>query len=126
MHVEEEPIYEASKAKQESSFSEAELDLQMEMQAGEWEKLKGNKRFQLRSRQGKIIAMYQTVSNRLNQLVGLYYKLVNADPHGAVTMLEELRKLRSMQEYLLQCLIWEPEGNLTKDMVPSDIWDMIK
>ena len=41
-------------------------------------------------------------------------------------MLAELRKLRLMQEILLNCLIWEPKGQLSKDMVSKDIWDLIE
>lgn len=121
------PEYEKSRYEgDESGFSESELDLDIEIRAGEWQNLKKFKRFQKRSRQGKIIAAYQAVSNRLNQPVVLYYKLVGNNPKEAVKMLAELRKLRSMQEFLLNCLMWEPKGNLSKDMVPKEIWEIIE
>ncbi len=110
----------------ESGYSEKQSDLLSEIQAGEWNSLRKFKTYQQRSRQGKIIAMYQAVSNRLNQLVGLYYKFININPKEGEKMLEELRKLRLMQEVLLNCLVWEPKGQLEKDMVPAEIWDMIK
>lgn len=122
------PEYEKNEyeAGDESGFSEKDLDLDIEIRAGEWQNLKKFKRFQQRSRQGKIIAMYQAVSNRLNQLVVLYYKFVGENPKEATKMLSELRKLRTMQEFLLNCLIWEPKGKLSKDIVPKEIWELIE
>lgn len=110
----------------ETGHSEKELDLDIEIRAGEWRKLGRFKAYQRRSRQGKIIATYQAVSNRLNQLVGMYYKFVGVNPKEAAKLLEELRKLRLTQEILLNCLVWEPKGQLKKDMVPQEVWDLIK
>lgn len=120
------PEYEKSKSEDESGFSEKEEALDIEMRAGEWQNLKKFKTYQKRSRQGKIIATYQAVSNRLNQLVALYYKLVSNNPKQGVKLLEELRKLRNIQDILLQCLVWEPKGQLDKEMVPKEVWEMIK
>src|SRR5581483_12220562 len=97
------PEYEKESSRSESEkqeannqgFSEKEMDLDIEVRAGEYQNLKKFKTFQKRSRQGKIIATYQAVSNRLNQLVALYYKLVRDNPGKATKMLDELRKLRS-------------------------------
>lgn len=110
----------------ETGFSEKQLDLDAEIQAGEWQQLRRNKTYQKRSRQGKIIATYQAVSNRLNQLVGMYYKFVGMNPREASKMLSELRKLRLIQEILLNCLVWEPAGELKKDMVPREVWELIE
>ncbi len=107
-------------------FSEKELDLDIEIKAGEWQNLKKFRTYQKRSRQGKIIATYQAVSNRLNQLIALYYKFVSGNPRQARKMLDELRRLRLIQEILMNCLIWDPKGQLKKDMVPSDVWDLIE
>jgi hypothetical protein len=120
------PEYEKDKSKDESGFSEKEEALDIEMRAGEWQNLKKFKTYQNRSRQGKIIVTYQAVSNRLNQLVALYYKLVSNNPKQGVRLLAELRKLRNIQDILLQCLVWEPKGELEKNMVPKEVWDMIK
>lgn len=112
--------------KTDTGFSEKEMDLDIEVRAGEWQNLKKFKTYQRRSRQGKIIATYQAVSNRLNQLVGMYYKFVGVNPREGEKMLKELRKLRLMQEILLNCLVWEPKGELKKDMVPLEIWELIE
>ena len=120
------PEYEKAKSKDESGFSEKEEALDIEMRAGEWQNLKKFKTYQRRSRQGKIIITYQAVSNRLNQLVGLYYKLVSKSPKQGAKLLIELKKLRLIQDILLQCLVWEPKGQLSKEMVPKEVWEMIK
>jgi len=114
------------KEKGDGGFSEKELDLDIEVRAGEWQNLKKFKTYQKRSRQGKIIATYQAVSNRLNQLVGMYYKFVGTNPKQAKKMLEELGKLRLIQEILMNCLVWDPKGQLKKDMVPKEVWDLLE
>jgi len=110
----------------DSGYSEKQADLDAEIDAGEYETLKNFKTYKRRSRQWKIIATYQAVNNRLNQMVKLYYELLRDKPKDAEKMLKELRKLRLMQDFLLQCMVWEPKGELKKDMVPKDIWDLIE
>ncbi len=100
--------------------------LEEEIKAGEWQSLKRFKTYKQRSRQGKIIATYQAISNRLNQLVGMYYKFVRDNPKQGAKMLEELRRLRLLQEILLNCLVWEPAGDLEEDMIPGELWDLIE
>jgi len=116
--------------KGDGGFSEKEMDLDIEVRAGEWQNLKKFKTYQKRSRQGKIIATYQAVSNRLNQLVALYYKFVGNNPKQAQKMLTELKKLRLIQEILLNCLVWtregEPSGKEIKGKVPQEVWDLIE
>jgi hypothetical protein len=110
----------------ESGYSEKQTDLDIEIRAGEWQTLSRFKSYQRRSRQGKIIAIYQAVSNRLNQLVSMYYSFVSKNPKEAEKMLTELRKLRLLQEILLNCMVWEPKGQLEKDMIPAELWDLIE
>jgi hypothetical protein len=110
----------------ESGYSERQTDLDIEIRAGEWQSLNRFRSYQKRSRQGKIIATYQAVSNRLNQLVSMYYSFVNKNPKEAEKMLTELRKLRLLQEILLNCMVWEPKGELNKDMIPQELWDLIE
>lgn len=108
------------------NYKESLRGLEEEIKAGEWKNLMKFKAYKRRSRQGKIIATYQAVSNRLNQLVGMYYKFVRDNPRQAVKMLEELRKLRLIQEILLNCLVWEPAGELEEDMIPGEVWELIE
>ena len=114
------------RSEDETGYSEKQLDIDAEIQAGEWQNLKRYRAYQRRSRQWKIIATYKAISNRLNQLVNMYYKLVGGNPKQGEKMLKELRKLRLMQEILLQCMVWEPKGKLDEDMVPKEVWDLIK
>lgn len=111
---------------EESGHSEKQSDLDVEIKAGEWQGLRKHPVFQKRSRQGKIIAMHAAVSNRLKQLETLYYQLVANHPEKALKLLEELKRLRLMQEYLLQCLIWEEKNELTSDLVPTEVWNLIE
>ncbi len=122
------PEYESGEnvTEEETGFSEKELDLDIEVRAGEWQNLKRFNAYKKRSRQGKIIVTYQAVSNRLNQLVALYYKLVRDEPTKGVRMLAELKHLRVIQDVLLNCLIWEPQGELEERMVPKEVWDLIR
>ena len=107
------------------------MDLDIEVRAGEWQNLKKIKAYKRRSRQGKIIVMYQAVSNRLNQLVALYYKFMATNPKEGAKMLEELRKLRLMQEILLNCLTWtkangEDDIEQIRDRIPDHVWKLIE
>ena len=81
----------------ESGHNEKQSDLDIEIKAGEWMKLRTIPAFRKRSRQGKIIAMHEAVSNRLKQLERLYYPLVQNHPEKALQLLEELKRLRLMQ-----------------------------
>jgi hypothetical protein len=109
-----------------TGYSEKQTDLDIEMKAGEWQSLSRFKTYRQRSRQGKIIATHQAVSNRLSQLEKLYYKLVRDNPMKGEKLLAEIKKLRLTQDILLQCIAWEPKGELTKDKVPQDVWNLIE
>ncbi|MBI4079277.1 MAG: hypothetical protein HY429_03210 [Candidatus Levybacteria bacterium] len=114
----------------ESGFSEKEMDLDVEIRAGEWQNLRRFRSYQRRSRQWKIIATYQAISNRLRQLEQLFYELVRNHPTKSEKLLWEIKKLRLIQEILLQCLVWyqskRDQQQLEKDMVPQEVWDLIK
>jgi hypothetical protein len=110
----------------ESGYSENQSNFDAEVQAGEWQQIRKFPVYKNRSRQGKIIAMHKAVSNRLSQLTKLYYDLVSKDQAGGEKLLVELRKLRAMQDVLLQCLVWEPKGELRKELVPDEIWELIQ
>jgi hypothetical protein len=112
--------------KDETGFSEKDLDLDIEIGAGEWQNLRRFNTFRARSRQGKIIATHKAVSNRLRQLEKLFYELARNNPKKSEKMLIEIKKLRLIQEVLLQCLVWTREDSLEKDMVPLEVWELIK
>lgn len=121
----EEDIKKETSSDRENNQEQAR-GLDAEIKAGEWQSLKRFKTYRNRSRQGKIIATYQAISNRLNQLVGMYYRFVRDNPKQAAKMLDELRRLRLLQEVLLNCLVWEPAGDLERDMIPGELWELIE
>lgn len=99
--------------------------LDQEITAGEWQRLTEFETYRRRSRQGKIIATYQAISNRLNQVVALYYQLVRNNPQKAIRLLIEIKKLRFLQSFLLDCLIWEEQGVLEDQKMPPELEGMI-
>ena len=122
------PEYEKgeTKSKDESGYSEKQLDVDAEIQGGEWQSLQRYRTYQQRSRQWKIIATHKAVSNRLKQLELLYYRLVSETPTKGEKLLQELKRLRMLQRVLLQCMVWEEKKELEKDMVPVEVWDLIR
>ncbi|RJQ26814.1 hypothetical protein C4577_02800 [Candidatus Parcubacteria bacterium] len=108
------------KEKDENEKS-VEGSLVEEIEAGEWTRLNRFETYNRRSRQGKIIAVYQAVSNRLNQLVQLYYEMVRNSPEKAVRLLKEIKRLRFLQGFLLDCLTWEERGELEDHEIPLEL-----
>lgn len=71
------------KTKSKESFtsreSRQESTLDQEINAGEWMRLCKYKAYKRRSRQGRILAVYQAISNRLDQLVKVFYELAREE-----------------------------------------------
>lgn len=120
------PEYEKASGETDDGYSEKQLDLDAEIGAGEWEKLNKFRTYRRRSRQWKIIATHKAIANRVKQLEILFYKLCKDNPKKSERLLLELKRLRLLQEILLQCMVWEPKGELEKNMVPKEVWDLIK
>lgn len=108
-----------------SQDDKAASTLEEEIQAGEWQRLNEFPSFKRRSRQGRIVATYQAISNRLNQLVVLYYQFVRNHPEKAIRLLREIKRLRFLQEFLLNCLIWEEQGELEDREIPHELSELI-
>jgi hypothetical protein len=115
---------ETGSEEQEKHSPEAESNLEREIAAGEWQRLKNFETYRRRTRQGKILAMYQAVSNRLSQLTGIFAHLVADDPAGAQKLLVEIKQLRRMQDFLSQCLIWEKQGE--DIIIPDDLTGILE
>ncbi|HVT00962.1 MAG TPA: hypothetical protein VHE53_01865 [Patescibacteria group bacterium] len=117
--------------KKEEYFEDVEdvdlkdTDLDEEIKAGEWQRLREFKTYRKRSRQGKIIATHQALSNRIAQLEKLFYQLVANQPQKAGKLLKEIKKLRALKEYLLQALIWEEQGQFDDHSTPDELEDII-
>ena len=102
-----------------SKASSSRLD--EEIKAGEWKNLKKFEIYRQRSRQGKIIATHQALSNRIKQLENLFYQLVRENPKKAEKLLLEIKRLRFLQEFLLNALVWEERGEIEDHDFPAEL-----
>jgi hypothetical protein len=102
-----------------------ESRLQEEIFAGEWQRLNQFDVYRNRSRQGKILATLQAISQRIAQLEKVFYQLVRDHPQKAAKLLTEIKKLRFLKEYLLQCMIWEERGELEDHDLPIELEETI-
>lgn len=100
-------------------------ELDAEILAGEWEMLTKNETYQRRTRAGKIIAMHQAISNRIKQLEKLFYPLVRDHPQKAEKLLTEIKRLRLLQQYLLQAYVWEEQGVLDEHDIPEELGELL-
>lgn len=107
----------------ETRREDTDSGLEREIAAGEWQRLKTFITYQKRTRQGKILATYQAISNRLSQLSTVFMHLVRDNPQGAQKLLEEIKKLRRTQDFLSECLIWEKKGEEID--LPEEITDIL-
>ena len=100
-------------------------DLDREILAGEWETLTKNETYVRRPRAGRIIAMHQAISNRIKQLEKLFYPLVRDHPEKAEKLLSEIKRLRLLQQYLLQAYVWEEQGEFDDHNIPEELEELI-
>jgi hypothetical protein len=112
-----------NRAENSDDISDAKLD--QEIKAGEWTRLREFATYRKRSRQGKIIATHQAISNRLAQLEKLFYELVRNHPQKASKLLKEIKRLRYLKEYLLQALIWEEQGQFDDHETPEELESLV-
>lgn len=123
--------YEKAKSKEESTNKESrqafaqESTLDQEIIAGEWTRLCKYKAYKRRSRQGRILAVYQALSNRLDQLVKVFYELAREDKSlkAAEKMLKEIKHLREIREKLLYWLTWNE--NDVEPPLPDEVEEII-
>jgi hypothetical protein len=111
----------------EGKFAEEDSisELDHEILAGEWEMLTKNETYRRRTRAGRIIAMHQAISNRIKQLEKLFYPLVRDHPQKAEKLLAEIKRLRYLQQYLLQAYAWEEQGEFDNHNIPQELEDLI-
>lgn len=107
------------------AVEDAISDLDQEILAGEWENLTKNEYYHKRTRAGKIIAMHQAISNRIKQLEKLFYPLVRDHPEKAEKLLLEIKKLRFLQQFLLQAYVWEEQGEFDEHNIPKELEELL-
>jgi len=95
--------------------------LDREIAAGEWTRLSRFKIYRQRSRQGRILAVYQALSNRLDQLVKAFYELAkeNRSLGTAEKLMKEINYLRRVRDSLLVCLTWNESDVLPE--LPAEV-----
>jgi len=104
----------------DEGYSEKQSALDTEIQAGGWKNLKQHPVFQQYPRKHRIFLAYQALSNKLFSVIADHLQ-----GEGSEKLLTELKKLRMIQDILLNCLLWEHAGQLEKDMVPEEVWKAI-
>ena len=107
------------------STEDSMSSLDQEILAGEWEKLTQNETYRNRTRAGKIIAMHQAITNRIKELEKLFYPMVRDFPQKAEKLLEQIKKLRQLQQFLLQAYVWEKQGVLTDEDIPEELEELL-
>lgn len=107
------------------SHEDSMSELDREILAGEWENLTKNETYKARSRSGKIIAMHQAITNRIKELEKLFYPMVRDYPQKAEKLLEQIKKLRQLQQFLLQAYVWEKQGVLTEEDIPEELEELL-
>ncbi|AKM79221.1 MAG: hypothetical protein UX85_C0007G0084 [Candidatus Beckwithbacteria bacterium GW2011_GWB1_47_15] len=107
-----------SQTSQESPQDQS--DLNQEIAAGEWTTLSQHATYRKRSRQGRILAVYQALSNRLDQLVKVFYELAAQEKSlpAAEKMLKEINRLRELRDSLLLWLTWTEDA---KPQIPDEV-----
>lgn len=81
--------------------------------------------YRQRSRQGRILAVYQALSNRLDQLVKAFYELAkeNRSLGAAEKLMKEINYLRKIRDNLLACLTWNEADVLPE--LPEEVEEII-
>lgn len=112
-----------------TGFSEKQLDIKMDIQAGTWQDLKTSSPAHQDAEQ-KVLQMYKTVSQELVSAVLRHFEEKATDPKKVTQRLREIRELRLAQDSLLNFLIdnkkkeTDLKGELEhlKLVVPKDLW----
>lgn len=99
--------------------------LSREIAAGEWMRLNRYKTYRQRSRQGRILAVYQALSNRLDQLVKVFYELAreNRSLEASAKLMKEISYLRKIRDNLLASLTWSEADVLPE--LPEEVEEII-
>ncbi|MBI4058083.1 hypothetical protein HY405_02090 [Candidatus Microgenomates bacterium] len=104
---------------------EEELALQVEVKAGEWQRLNEFSAYQKRTRTGKIVTVHQAIGNRMGQFDLFFYQALKTSPDKATEILEEIKHLQGLQEFLVDCLIWKERGQVQQRTTPSELETLV-
>lgn len=122
-------------SKKESSYSETEQAQVVEGSAMDVKQVPsvssgqaGNKRKPIASlsQQDKIIAVYRKNSGKILSYVQSIYDLNGANPRQEEQIVEEIKRLRKIQEELLNALLLEQKGSLSQESISKEAWNLIQ
>ena len=116
------------KTRKDSSYSEEEQAKIVE-DSNQDTKQTGNKRkrvVSLSSRKEKIIKSYRANLEKIFQLVETISTLEGQNYRQEEQIVEEIKKIRHLQEELLTALILEQKGALTPESVSEETWILIE
>ena len=120
----EENIFSTEVPGDPSGYNEADMDLNIEIHAGEWQDLK--KLQKQTAPTYSFLSVYKLVSAKLTQLVKEYYILLHQNHQHANTIRTKLQKLRHAQDILLSYVLWEPEKEFNREIFTQEIWDLLE
>lgn len=108
-------------------YSEKQTDLDVELQAGKWHKVKllhsGKQNKNVQFSRDDILSVYHIVSERLNFLITLYCRSQDGDPQKAEQLINELQIFRSAHDAILNNLVWGQKDGFRKELLPKEVWD---
>lgn len=111
----------------ESGYSEEEQAQDIEAKAFDIKNMKKRKPMPTAvSRKDAIIAEYRKNTEAILQLVQSVYELNGANIRQEEQIVMEIKKLRELQEELLNALILEQKGMLTPESISKMAWDLIE
>ena len=110
-----------------SGFSEVQVDLDVEFQAGKTQKIqlftaaKQSKNKHLS--RAELLAVYHAVTEKLSDLITFYCQALPLDPKKVQELEGDLRKFQIAHDVIVNNLVWEKNKDLRKDMIPQEVWD---
>lgn len=114
------------KLRKDSSYSEEE---QAKIIEGSFMDIKNPKKrvpLQTVSRQEKIIAAYQKITDQILKTMQEMSELATNNLRQVELLLDDIKELRKRQDELLHMLILEQRGELREDSVSSQAWKLIQ
>ena len=111
----------------ESGYSEKQLDLDVELPAGQWLDLSDKKKRSTSSLRENINREIKIVNYEIDKILNYSSKELKTilDEEAEAKIAGKLQKLQKQQFWFFRCLLLYEQGQLTKAEVPDTIWQLI-